>query len=250
MYIFGSGTAFATPFGASSAGNPSPLQLGTLQESQIDISNSQKELMGKNQFPVAIARTAGKIDVKFKFANFYGKIVNDLFFGGTVVAGEEIGVPDFLGTVASHAVTITPPGGGTYARNLGVRDGTSGKQMQVVAAASEVAGISYSISGAVYTFATGQSVTVFISYTYTVATGVKATVTNLPMGTQPALDVTVMNSQYVSADGSQNCLFRFPNCISSKFGFPFKNEDFTITEFDCHALQDASGNVMFINFDE
>jgi hypothetical protein len=250
MFIFGSGTAFATPTGAAAAGNPSPLQLGVLQETQIDISNNQKDLMGKNQFPVAIARTAGKITIKFKFANQFAKLWNDLFFGATVVSGEEIGVPDSVQAVVTHACTITPPGGGTFARNLGVRNGTTGQQMTLVAS-SPAAGISYTVSGGTYTFnASETATTMFISYTYTLATGFKSNVTNLPMGSQPVLDVTVMNSQYANLDGAVNTLLRFPACIASKYTFPFKNEDFAITEFDCSALQDVNGNVMYINADE
>lgn len=249
MYIFGSGNAFATPFGASAAANPSPMELGILQETNIDFAGSQKELMGKYNFPVAIARTVIKLDIKFKFANQYAKFWNDSFFGGTVAAGSEIGVADFSATPASNAVTITPPNSGVFARNLGVRDGLTGQQMTLVSGTPAVG--QYQISGAIYTFHTGLATAVLISYTYTLSTqGFSSTVTNQPMGTQPTLDVTVMNSQYANLDGSINCLFRFPACIASKNSLPMKNEDWTISEFDCAAFATAANQVMYINFDE
>lgn len=255
MYQFGSGTAFVTPFGPAAAANPSPIQLQTLQESNIDISNSQKELMGKNQFAVAIARTTGKMECKFKFANLNIKGMNDLFFGGAVQTGQEIGVPDFSSAITSHAAIISTtngmPSGATFGRNLGVRNGLTGKQMTLVIASAEVAGISYSFSAGTYTFASGETATTAsISFTYTVSTGFSSTVQNLPMGTQPQLDVTLMNAQYVSADGSLNCLLRFPLMVSAKFSLPYKNEDFVITEFDCSAQADAQGRVLMINVDE
>lgn len=248
MYIFGSGDAFATPYGASAAGNPSPLQLGVLQETSIDFGTSQKELYGKNQFPLAIARTAGKVDLKFKFANVYAKFWNDLFFSSTVVAGSEIGVVQEH-HAAGTTVTITPPSSGVYARNMGVTDATTGKQMTQVSA-SPAAGVSYTIAGAVYTFNASQGATL-ISYTYTLSTqGFSSQVINKPMGAQPVFDMTVMNSQYVNLDNSVNVLLRFPSVIAGKMSIPMKNEDWMINEFDCGAFADTSGNIMYINADE
>lgn len=248
MYIFGSGTAFGTPYGASAAGNPSPLQLGVLQETMVDFGTSQKELYGKNQFPLAIARTAGKVDLKFKFANVYVKIWNDLFFSSTVVAGSEIGVVDFAAT-PGPTVTITPPNSGTFSRNLGVVDSVTGKQLTLVTT-SPASGVSYSISGAVYTFHASQGA-VAISYSYTSSSiGFKANVTNKPMGAQPVFDMTIVNAQYVNLDNSVNVLLRFPSVIAAKMSLPMKNEDWLINEFDCGAFSDASGNIMYLNADE
>lgn len=250
MYIFGSGDAFATPYGASAAANPSPLQLGVLQETNVDFGTSQKELYGKNQFPLAIARTAGKVDIKFKFANVYMKLWNDLFFSSAVVTGEEIAVVQHSQVIASHAIVITPPGGGTFSRNLGVIDANTGKQMTLVVASSEVSGISYSFSAGTYTFATGQTGNCLVSYTYTTTTGFKSNVTNQPMGAQPVFDLTIANAQYVNLDNSVNVLIRFPAVIAGKMSWPMKNEDWMVQEFDCGALADASGNIMYLNADE
>jgi hypothetical protein len=251
MYQFGSGNAVATPYGAAAAANPSPMQLGVLQETNINIAVSQKELMGKNQFPVAIARTTGKVDIKFKFANNYAKLWNDLFFGAAVSAGSELGVFDALLTAASSTITVAPPNSGTFARDLGVRNATTGAQMMLVASAP-VAGKSYTRSGAVYTFAAGDAASQFyISYTYTSSSiGFKSNVTNAPMGAQPVFDLTVFNAQYANLNGSTNVLLRFPACVAAKLGLPYKNEDWLITEFDCSAFQDTSGNIMYINADE
>lgn len=249
MYIFGSGNAIATPYGAAAAANPSPMQLGVLQETSIDISTGQKELMGKLQFALAIARTAGKVDLKFKFANGYAKLWNDLFFGATVAAGSEIGVIDSVQTLSSHSVTVAPPSSGVFARNLGVRSPNTGEQMTV--AVSPVSDISYSVSSATYTFASGQTGSPLISYTYTLSSkGFSSNVINQPMGSQPVFDMTVVNAQYANLDGSINVLLRFPAVISSKLSFPMKNEDWLIQEFDCGAFSDVSGNIMYINADE
>src|SRR5208283_697884 len=60
---FGSGVLIGT----TSAG---PLQFGTLQDVSVDFSFSLKSLMGQYQFPVAVARGAGKISGKEKSPNF------------------------------------------------------------------------------------------------------------------------------------------------------------------------------------
>jgi hypothetical protein len=249
MFLFGSGTLVAKPFGPLAAGSPTPMQLGTMQEVNMDISASQKELYGKLQFPVAIARTQGKINFKAKFATIYAKVLNDLFFGNTVTTGEVIGQIDEA-HAAGTSVTIAPPNSGTFVDDLGVRDQTSGKQMTLVTS-SPVAGVSYMVNTGtgVYTFGTGQQGT-FISYSYSVATGVSTTATNKPMGSMPTFEVWFSNSQFASSDGSLNAFLVFPNCIAAKTTLPFKNEDFTIAEFDFSAFQDASGNLFKLYLDE
>lgn len=251
MYFFGSGDAIATPYGSAAAPNPTPIKLGVLQECSADIGFGSKPLMGKGQFPVAVARTAGKISLKFKFANTYAKLWNDLLFGSTLSAGSEVGVVDSVQTVTSHAATITPPGGGTFARMMTVRKGSNGQAMTLVGA-TPVAGVSYTVAGPVITFAAGETETsVFVTYTYTKTTGYKSTVTNQPMGAQPVFDLTIMNTQWTDpVTGSASGLVRFPNVISNKLTFPFKNEDWMIHEFDCDGFADATGNVIYINADE
>jgi hypothetical protein len=250
MFIFGSGNAYATPYGANAPGSPTPLELGVLQETGVEFATSQKELYGKQQFPLAVARTAGKVNLTFKFANVYLKLWNDLFFGSTVAAGSERGVAD-ESHVAAASVTIAPPSSGVFARDMGVRDATTGKSMTLVLA-SPVAGVSYEVNTGtgVYTFNASQGASL-ISYTYTLSsTGFKSNVTNQPMGSQPVMDITIFNTQYTNLDGSFNCLLRFPAVIAAKMGMPMKNEDWQITDFACAAFADNAGNIMYLNADE
>ena len=251
MYILGSGDAFVTPYSGSTAVNPSPLQLFALQETTIDISAGSKNMMGKQQFPLAVARTEGKITAKLKFGAEYLKVWNDAFFGsaGTQIAGSEIGVARSLQTLTSHAVTITPPASGVYARDMGCVCVATGKLMYQVPL-TPVAGVSYTRTGAAYTFASGEATTVLISYTYTATTGTSTTVANAPMGQQPVLNLTVMNSQYVNLDGSTNVLFQLPACIATKMGNPMKYNDFVYAELDLECFADSLGNVLYISADE
>ena len=58
MYQFGVGALFAKfPDGSS-------VEFGTLQDCNVDFSFDKKELYGRNQFPVKIARAKGKVDCR------------------------------------------------------------------------------------------------------------------------------------------------------------------------------------------
>lgn len=250
MYLFGSGELYLKPFGPNAAGNPTPQKLGTMQEVSVEISASQKELYGKNQFPVAIARTAGKINMKAKFANINAKTCNDLFFGNTVAVGSKRGMIDEAHT-AGASVTIAPPSSGVFAEDFGVVDATTGKQMTKVVSGA-AAGVSYQVNEGtgVYTFNASQGATL-ISYSFTVSTlGASSNVTNKPMGSMPIFEANLVNNQFQSANNSVNSYLQFPNCIAAKFSMPFKNEDFTVVEFDFSAFSDAAGNIFYLNLDE
>src|ERR1700747_748822 len=65
-----------------------PRQFGVLQDIQIDFDWSDKELYGRLQFPVAIARGQGKITGNAKFAQILGLLYSDIFFGVTPATGQ------------------------------------------------------------------------------------------------------------------------------------------------------------------
>jgi hypothetical protein len=250
MFVFGVGDAYFLPYSGSLAANPSPMQLWGLQETQIDISSSSKSLMGKTQFPLAIARTDGKITAKLKFSAQYVKILNDAFFGaaGTLTTGSTIGVSRQPLTLTSHAGTVSPPNSGIFATDQGCVDVTSGRIMYEVAA-GPVAGVSYTRSGADYTFASAQGA-VLVSYTYTATSGFTMTVANTAMGSQPIGSITVMNSQYINYDGAQNVLWTLPAVLPTKISEPFKYNDFTMVELDVECFVDSVGNVLYVSYDE
>ncbi len=116
QYAFGSGSLFAIPAGA----NPTPVQFGALQDVSVDFNYSVKELRGQFQFPLMIARGAGKIDWKCKAAKLYGAAMNSLFFNGTNAVGLQNTVVDESGTVAG--TTITVANSATWLTDLGLPD--------------------------------------------------------------------------------------------------------------------------------
>jgi len=79
MFLFGAGKLSVTPTVGDDA------YFGTVQEVSVDFSFSEKELYGEYQFPVDIARTQGKINIKAKAATIDAKLFNDVFFQGAAI---------------------------------------------------------------------------------------------------------------------------------------------------------------------
>lgn len=245
MIIFGVGSLYGVPLtdasGAAIA-NPTPVQFGVLQEAQGDISFDSKTLYGAYQMPVAFGRGKGKLSFKAKTADIAAQGYSSLFFGNTPTAGIRAVYDNFAVSVPGtgpYTVTITPPSSGTFATDLGVRYASTGIALTRVAS-GPTAG-QYSLSGAVYTFAaadTAAAILISYEYTATSATQFQVPITNQLMGQAPSFQ-----AQLSLPYGGKQMSIKLNNCVSEKLTLPFKNEDFSIQEFDWIALADTSNNI-------
>lgn len=248
MYAFGTGVMWATPlidaFGNAVA-NPTPSQFGELQDSQVDISRDIKELIGQNQFAVAIGIGKGKVGIKAKFARLNGKILDTVFSGQGYSTGTLTAINnDTTGAVipaTPFQLTVTPPSSGTYVRDLGVIDANGGAMDRVTGTPTTG---QYAVSGGgVYTFALADvGKMVFINYVYTSsAVGSKAlSFQNLPMGQSPIFGVDLSVGY-----AGKKVVWRFPNCVSGKLTFGTKQDDFTVVDLDIACFADATGRVFY-----
>jgi hypothetical protein len=248
MYAFGTGVMWATPnidaFGNTVA-NPTPVQFGELQDSQIDISRDLKELIGQNQFPVAVAVGKGKVGLKAKLAKINGALIDTVFSGQGFATGTLTAINnDTTGAAipaSPYQVTVAPPSSGTFTRDLGVID-WNGNPMTKVASAPATG--QYSVTaGGQYTFAAADTgKLVFINYVYTLAqAGAKAlSFQNLPMGQTPIFGIDLKVGY-----AGKNVIWRFPNCVSGKLTFGTKQDDFTILDLDIAAFADSTGRVFY-----
>lgn len=251
MFLFGSGSLIATQT-QNQAGvatpNATPVKFGTLQDVSGDISFEKKELYGGYQFPVAVARGKGKMEFKAKFASLNASIIGDLLLGTGSEAGIKDVINDFAATIPSgtpFTITVAPPNTGTFESDLGVVYAVSGSPLTKVASAP-VAG-EYAVSAGVYTFASADAdQDVLISYGYT-ATGSSRVVqiSNQLMGTAPTFSVALD----ISLNG-KNATLMLNRCTSNKLSLPFKNDDFTVPEFDFSAMADDAGNIGYIALSE
>lgn len=245
---FGSGFMFMTP-----AAGGTPVRVGILQEGSFDVSFDEKPLYGQNQWPVALARGKAKGAIKSKFAQIDKDAIGKIFFGGSPAVGQ-----DQTKDLEAATVPVTPgpyvvtvASAVNYVADLGVFYALTGQPLEQVAAGSEAAG-KYSVvtSGAnkgKYTFAAAdQGAAVLISYQINDATvGYKTTLSNQPMGTVSYFQLDTFQNNPESA-GSQWGM-RFYRCASSKLTLPFKQDDWTITEFDASVQANAAGKVMDFN---
>lgn len=262
MHTFGAGVMIGTPLTTSAGGaisNPSPVQFGILQEVTIDDEWEVKELYGANQFPVDIGRGKGKVTMKAKAANINAELFNTFVFGQTIATGYEAIYQDLTGTAipgtagGGWAVTVVPPNSGVWLADLGVQASNQIPFTRVAAAATPTGG-QYSLTGGtgVYQFSMQDhtnAVTAFINYVYQNAANPTAArnvaVVNQPMGYAPTFQVDFMaqmhgNTYYIS----------YPNCVSTKLSRTFKNDDFTVPEFDIQAFASAAGTVFTIYLSE
>ena len=235
IFEFGSGVMYGTKVNDDGSLGTGRV-FGILQNGSVDFSATNKQLFGTYQFPVAVGRGTAKISGKAAFAQIYPEIYNDLFFRGTQAAGVTRIATDELGTVASHAVTVTHSA--TFLQDLGVK-GTDGNYLTLVTGSP--ADGQYSAAAGVYTFSAtdthaANGGVVQISYEYTVSsTGSTITITNPLLGTAPAFELRLQQTYL-----AQTLYIKLNRAISSKLSFATKLEDFTIPEFDFDAFADAT----------
>jgi len=242
MYVFGPGALFGT----NAAANSTPRRFGGLQDVSCEFSFTVKELYGSYQFPLAIARGQGKINLKAKMASLNGATLNDLFFGQSLASsGFDTVAIDEAGTVpALTTYTVTVANGATWVSDLGVTYAATGIALAKVATVTAIG--QYSVAaGGVYTFYSGDaSAAVKLNYVYTVVTALKQiAVTNQLIGTTP-LFAAVFQSTFQGKAATM----MFNRCTSSKLNFSGKLDDYTIPEFDFSAFADDGGNIGTLTF--
>lgn len=136
MYQFGVGALFAKfPDGSS-------VEFGTLQDCNIDFSFDKKELYGRQQFPVKVARAKGKVDGKATFADIKAEALN-IVLNGSVANGElKVAEPLNATVPAGLAVPVDLPTGAALNQVLKVYNvsGTTKVPMVEVDSAPTVAG--------------------------------------------------------------------------------------------------------------
>lgn len=241
MFSFGSGVLLGM---RTDIANATPVNFGLVQEVQLDLQFTAKELYGQYQFPVAIARGQGKASGKAKMAQVSGLAFNNLFFGGTLASGQLATSFGEAGTVpASSPYTVTVANAANWQDDYGVVYAATGLPLTKVASAPAAG--QYSVAAGVYTLnAADAGKALLISYTYTVsASGQEVTLANPLMGTTPTFQAQL----YTSFQGKP-CNVKLFNCVSSKLSFATKIEDFTIPELDFDIFANAAGNVLQWSF--
>lgn len=236
QYVFGTGQLFATPVGGGA-----PLRFGALQDVSVDFSGDIKELYGQYQFALDVARGKTKVEWKASSGNVDAEAFNQIFFGETVTAGDElIQVINESGTVpAMTAYTITVAHGADFVQDLGVYLATDGTPLKQVAATPGPLEYTVDVAG-VYTFNVAQaSAGMLLNYLYeATASGGSLDIGNQLMGNTPKFQL-ILSQVY----NSQNFTLILYSCVADKLSLPLKQDDYLIADLSGQAFADAANRV-------
>lgn len=246
---FGSGYLLASPLATSGnpAANPTPFQIGVVQNIKWTLSGDIKELFGQQQYPVDTA--VGKRGCKgsFEFAQMTNILLSQGLTSDPVTPGVVQDVPAYAATVPGSSVyTITPtvPGSGTYAADRGVVYQATGVALTNVGSGSLTAAGQYKEAAGVYTFdAADASAAVFIAFTYSLAAaGSTLTVANHPMGWGPVLNLDLWLPYENGNGGIAGMGYNFPYSRFGKVEGGTKLEDYTLYTAEFAAFAGPNAN--------
>jgi hypothetical protein len=236
QYAFGVGALIALRTDTATA---TPAQFGTLQEVQLDLSFTIKELTGQFQAPAALARGGLKITGKAKAARISASNFNNIFFGQTLSTGNTLTQLNEVGTVGASPHTVQVGNHTTFVADLGVAYAATGTMLTLVASTPAVGQYTVNSGTGTYTFNAGDAgAALLFTYSYTTTAGASLSLSNLLMGSGPTFSL-VLNEQYQG----KLLNLQLNSVIAPKLSLAFKNEDFLIPEFDFQASADAAGNI-------
>lgn len=236
---FGSGIVFATPVAGNLPTNPTPQEVGIIQDVKLTLGAEIKELFGQYQWPVDTA--VGKRTVKgsFNFAQMSNSFFNNTFFADAVTTGTVSTAYEEHGAIpAVTTYTVTVANSATFVSDLGVLYAATRKPLAYIPTGVPTVG-QYTFTAGVYTFAAADASTaVLISYGYTAATvGTTLTVGNHVMGYGPIVSLTI---PLLYQGGAASIVL--PNVRLGKIDFTTKLDDYLMMSTDFQAFAGAGGN--------
>jgi len=235
QYVFGTGQLFATPVGGGA-----PLRFGALQDVSVDFNGDIKQLFGQYQYALDTARGKTKIEWKASTGNIDVEAFNQLFFGETVDAGDQlIQVINEAASVPATPFQVTVAQGANFVMDLGVYNATTGAPLQQVAAGPTTGQYSVSAAG-VYTFAAADTLLpMLFNYLWEdAASGGSLDLSNQLMGTTPKFQL-VLSQIY---DAKSFTLLLYSN-VAEKLSLPLKQDDYLIAEMSGQAMADSANRV-------
>lgn len=239
MFLFGSGVAFVTPSGA----NPTPVNIGLLQEITYDETANIKELFGQNRRPVAIGAGTIKTTIKAKIARFSGLMLSAAFYGVALTSGQTATAVAEAGTIPTTPYQVTVANSATWTADQGVVFTTTGLPLTRVASAPATG--QYSVAAGVYTFAAADTTKgVLISYNYTIAGSGQSLLINNPLlGNTVSFGLNLTGYDPTVSGGGKGLSLQLYSLVASKLSVGTKLEDFTIPDFEASAYVNAAGNL-------
>ena len=240
--VFGPGVIIVT---RTDTTTPVSFNIGYANEFSLDISSPTKQLMGQNQFPIAIARGVSKVTGKAKGAVLSGQVFNAAFFGQSFTAGRDNYYFNEQHTPAGTTQVVTNATGGIV--DLGVSYVSTGIPLVRVASAPAAGQYSVATSTGTYTINATDEVALNFNYSnFSAAAGNQLNVTNQLLGVTPTFQLDYWTN--LNQPAAKPFAIRLFACVAEKLQIASKIEDFVLPEFDFQCFANASGQVMNINF--
>lgn len=245
---FGAGFLLASPQSGvgNPAANPTPLQVGVVQNVKFTLAGDTKELYGPNQYPVDTAVGKRSMKGSFEFAQITNDLMSQLFFSDAVAPGVVATIVNEPHTAVSSSLTAT--NGATFAIDYGVTYQLTGIPLTAITSGSPAAG-QYKVNSTtgVYTLSSGDATAaVFISYSWTdAAVGTTLVAANHQMGWGPVVALDIVFPYDAPTPGGMN--FYFPNVRLGKIDFTTKIDDYAMYSTDFTAFAGPNG-VPFVSY--
>lgn len=234
---FGVGTAIGK---RTDIANAKPSFLGVLQDLEIDIAVTLKELAGAYKMPIDVAPANMKVTGKAKFARIQGASINNLLLGQTETdnAGIDMAVAENFSVPSSGPYTYQTANHSAFIEDLGLFYANGGAQLQPVAI-TPLTG-QYTQSGGTYTFGAGDAGAAMVAYYgYSATSLVQLSLANQLMGSGPVFELQAKQDYFVQGV-EKKLILKLNSCRASKWTLPFKNADYTMQDFEFTAFADAS----------
>jgi hypothetical protein len=237
-YNFGVGNWFCK---RTDTANQIPTLLGVLQDMEIDIDRTLKELVGQYALPVDVAQANMKISGKGKYAQVAAGNINNTILGQSITSnsGFQIASPE---AATPAATTFTVSHGVTFSEDLGVRYHSTGNPLQPVASSPSAGQYVAGAAGVgQYTIASGDiSTALDVYYSYTVTTMQMISAVNQVMGQGTTFELIGSNTYNVCGTNKVISI-KLNQCKASKTSMPFKNVDHLMFDLEFQAFADCSG---------
>jgi hypothetical protein len=246
---FGAGQLFFVPLAGNLPTNKTPEILATLQDVNIDISATIKDLRGQYQFPDDTAISDKKITFKTGFGRMDIDVYNNMYFGETAITtgGTPQSVQEIHTIPATGPYTVSVTSAASVPlTDLGVQYSATGQHLTAVASGPVTGEYSVNLSTGAYTFAPAdEGLGVWISYEYTVASGRILTVNNHVQGYGPSLQMICSLPYQELTTGIPN-YFHFYSAKINKLGLPLKRADYLICDIEGECYANGAGQVLDI----
>jgi hypothetical protein len=246
---FGSGQLYAVPVSFSGgAFTASPVWFATLQDVDITIDATVKELRGNLQFPDDVAISDKKITWKAGFGRFSIDAWNNLFFGDTIATGsysggtgQGTGVPYIQEQYTLNSTTYQVVNKTNFSEDMGVIYQANQQLFQRVPSGPTKGQYSVNTTNGTYTFAaTDNAAVILVSYRAGLATGRTLIAQNHIQGWGPTFEMVLAQPYQELTAGIPNYLDLYA-CKCGKLAAPLKRVDYMISDLEGQAFANSAG---------